>query len=398
MIFLYDNIQTSVSHAPFTRSFTEVVAKIWPDKILLIFARKSHLQEAFRDITNNPNVRLSQELLSEHGVNQTIGDTLRFLMDCRRRACRRSLHVVFLTAFPSHIWACKLFRRWHDDFSCHLVLHGDVGWIAKPRARHPYHRLMDFTASLAHANHANVRFVVLERHIAESITAIIPAVAPYIDVVRHPCAPVDIDWQGHPLPGSRLRLGLLGIAGPAKGLDVFARLARQAASPSAEFRLIGKMQPGWHNLDLGGISGPLPFSEQWLPRDVFESELAALHYVVLPYNLNYYAFAASGVLLDALAWRKPFIALRTPVLVELAGRFGDIGHICANEQEMLVTVRELQKGFDVQQYQTQRRNLDAAYHSRLSDAVAAESVQALRRDGTGTSLDMSLPPLAVWRR
>ena len=141
------------------------------------------------------------------------------------------------------------------------------------------------------------------------------------------------------------------------------------------FRLIGKLQGGSEQLDLSGISGPLPISTEWLPREVFDDELARLHYVVLPYNMDYYGLSASGVLLDVLRWRTPVIAFDTPVMRELGQRFGDIGHICSTEDEMAVVLNGVLGGFDAARYERQRRNLDAAYRSRLPDAAAAEYLQ-----------------------
>ena len=113
----------------------------------------------------------------------------------------------------------------------------------------------------------------------------------------------------------------------------------------------------------------MPLSPEWLPREVFDSELANLHYVVLPYNMDYYGLSASGVLLDVLRWRKPIVSFDTPVIRELVEQFGDIGHICADELtgENLDT---LLSSFDMERYQVQRTNLDAAYRSRLPETAA----------------------------
>jgi hypothetical protein len=179
-----------------------------------------------------------------------------------------------------------------------------------------------------------------------------------------------------------MRFGLVGIAGRAKGLDVFARLARQMmvdAPEAAEFRLVGKLQPNTAGIDLSGISGPRPFTAEWLPRPVFEQEIAALRYIVLPYDKDYYALSASGVLLDALRWRKPIIAFRTPPLLELEARFGEIGHLCDSEAEMLAILSGLIGSEDGgARYEAQCSNLDAAYRSRLPAAIADEYVGVMR--------------------
>jgi glycosyltransferase involved in cell wall biosynthesis len=200
-------------------------------------------------------------------------------------------------------------------------------------------------------------------------------------VIHHPCAPAPAEWETTEVPGRPLRFAIVGIAGQSKGLDVFARLAlrtRVETGDAADFRLVGKVQRGWKALDLSGISGPRPFTENWLPREVFEAEMRRLHYAILPYNIGYYAYAASGVLLDALRWRKPIISFRVPAVQKLVERFGDIGHICDDEDDMASTVQHLVRSFDPARYRAQRRNLDAAYRSRLPEAVASEYRNVLR--------------------
>jgi hypothetical protein len=369
MIVLYDSVQLHMSHAPFTRAFARIVAHACPGRRIVIRARGSHLRAAFAEPDKVLDGRLVQQPMEEGGPGPYIRYVLRFL----RETCGGDDPplVVFLSTQPMDVWAAKLFRRWQPRFRCHMVLHGDLGRIRQPRSRHPLHRLADLRGSMAFANHRDVRFLVLEPHIADALAAELPSVANVVDAIHHPCLPADTPWQDAPPPP---RFGLVGIAGRAKGLDVFARLARQVTD-GAEFRLVGKLQPGWEGLDLGGISGPLPFSTEWLPRDVFERELAALRYIVLPYDMGYYALSASGVLLDALRWRKPVIAFRTPVIDEFSQRFGDIGHVCDDEAQMLAVLRG---GFDADRYAAQRQNLDAAYRSRLPEAVAGEYAALLR--------------------
>lgn len=380
MIVLYDHVQSHVSHASFTCAFTQVVAEACPGRRIVVRARPSHLRAAFAETSAILDGRLTQEIIPENEPGPTVGQTLRFLRDAWR-ASKPPKMVIFLSARPAEIWAAKLFRRWCDAFRCHLVLHGDVGSIRQPRSRNPARRIADFAGSMAWVNHPDVRFLALEKHISTNLAAALPAVGPFVDAIHHPYLPDDAPFTWHsPPPEGRLRFGLLGIAGRSKGLDVFARVARRMMSEApkaADFRLVGKVQRGWQDLDLSGISGPRPFSEDWLPRPVLERELANLDYLILPYNMDYYALSASGVLLDALRWRKPVIAFKMPALVEIGERFGDIGHICTDEDAMVATVRRLIGSFDPERYQAQRRNLDAAHRTRLPESVAHEYVDVL---------------------
>lgn len=383
MILFYELTQYGVSHVPFTRAFVQMAAHAFPDETLTIYAQPSHLTAAFGEV--DPVLAKRLTCLPYHPPTShpksfwmQIRNDLRFLRKTYGPVRAQRPQVVFLTGEPRHIWAAKLFRMMTPGFRCHLVLHGDIHSISKPRPRNPLLRWTDYTTSLGRANHPDVRFLALETHIRTNIDASLPGTAPFVDVIHHPCMPAAFDWQTSNPALDALRFGLLGIAGKSKGLDVFARLALRSPEGGkrrAMFRLVGKLQSSSEQLDLAGISGPLPFSREWLPRDIFDDELARLHYVVLPYNMDYYGFSASGVLLDVLRWRKPVIAFDTPVIRELTERFGDIGHICQTEDEMASAVADLLENFDNVRYERQRRNLDAAYRSRLPGAAADEYLQ-----------------------
>jgi glycosyltransferase involved in cell wall biosynthesis len=380
MVLFYELTQYGMSHAPFTRAFVEMVAHANPGEALTIYGQPSHLDAAFGEPSAVLDGRLTK--LPYHTPSadprdfwKLMSDTLGFLRRTYGPLRAQAPTVIFLTGQPHHIWAAKLYRMMTPGFRCHLVLHGDVVGIRLPRARNPMQRLRDYTTAIAHRNHPDVRFIALETHIRTNIGLEVPGSGGFIDVIRHPCMPADTAWQTINPAEHELRFGLLGIAGKSKGLDVYARLAlrvRRDLVRRPEFRLVGKLQRGSEQLDLSGIGGPLPFSHEWLPRTQFDDELAHLHYVVLPYNMEYYGLSASGVLLDVLRWRRPVVAFDTPVMRELTERFGDIGVICRDEAEMAAAIDRLLVDFDPARYAQQQRNLDAAYRSRLPDAAAGE--------------------------
>jgi len=383
MILFYELTQYGMSHVPFTRAFVQMVAHAYPNESMTVFGQPSHLEAAFGD----PDPWLDKRLccvphtFAKRAPNDFFGmmlDTLRFLRRTYGPLRAQRPQVVFLTGQPYHIWAAKLYRMMTPNFRCHLVMHGDIHSIRAPRSRNPLLRVRDYKCSLANFNHPDIRLIALETHIRTNIDSAIPGTAHFIDIIHHPCLPADFNWRTPAVSQDELRFGLLGIAGKSKGLDVFSRLALRVSNMhkrQASFRLVGKLQDGSEKLDLSGISGPLPFSKQWLPRDIFDDELARLHFVVLPYNMDYYGLSASGVLLDVLRWRKPVIAFDTPVIRELTQRFGDIGYICNSEAAMTAAVDQLLVDFDRARYERQRNNLDAAYRSRLPDAAAEEYAQ-----------------------
>ncbi|WP_332875996.1 hypothetical protein [Massilia sp. S19_KUP03_FR1] len=378
MILFYELTQAGVSHAPFTRAFLETAALAFPEQQLTIFAQASHLEAALGQLDDVLARRLTRiaylpPQLKARDFRRRFMSTFAMLHKTWLPLEKQAPQVVFLSSEPHHIWAAKCFKMLHPAFRCHMVLHGDLNSIQAPRARNPMLRGLDYTSAIGTLPLRDIRYITLETHIAVNLAQRIPPATPVIDMIRHPCIASDTPWLSSCLPTTSIRFGLLGIAGPSKGLDLFAKLALRVSRDQPfqpDFRLVGKLQQDANTLDLSGISGPLPFSQSWLTREIFETEICALHYVVLPYNMNYYGLSASGVLLDVLRWRKPVIALDTPVIRELANMFGDIGYICADEAEIQSTAERLLHQFDAQRYQQQRENLDRAYASRLPDATA----------------------------
>ena len=74
-------------------------------------------------------------------------------------------------------------------------------------------------------------------------------------------------------------------------------------------------------------------------RAEYVERLAGMHYVCMPYGAAHYRYSPSGVLADALALARPILAFDLPIFRDLFDRFGDIGHLCRNAEEMAELIR-----------------------------------------------------------
>ena len=198
MILFYELTQIGVSHAPFTRAFIETAARAFPDEALTIHAQRSHLDKALADLDPSLDARLARVPYQSPSDNprdfvKLMLSTLSFLRRTYKPVRGEQPQVVFLTGEPHHIWAAKLYRMWNPGFRCHLVLHGDIHSIRGPRSRNPFTRLRDYLTAIGSANHPDVRMIALETHIRSNIDAIIPGSGRFIDVIRHPCQPAEVD-------------------------------------------------------------------------------------------------------------------------------------------------------------------------------------------------------------
>lgn len=157
---------------------------------------------------------------------------------------------------------------------------------------------------------------------------------------------------------SGLRFGHLGAARP-DAFHRFVRLAREvtATHPQAEFTVAGHLEGEYPERDLEPLSNA-PRSA--LSHDEYSARVRALDYAVRMSDPAGYQFRFSASLLDAFAFAKPLIALRTRFLESLVDRFGDIGYICDSEREVRRLMRSLLDEFPAARYAKQQENMRRA--------------------------------------
>jgi glycosyltransferase involved in cell wall biosynthesis len=223
-----------------------------------------------------------------------------------------------------------------------------------------------------------MHFLVLERAILDTVRRKAPPLAARLTVLPHPLPPdlLEPPRLERP-PAPPVKIGLLGLCTPQKGLNVFLDLARKLADSPAriEFHVVGRIHEQFAERTLAFmryLSGQP--SQAPLPRAEFVRGAAALHYAAFFFDGGHYAATASGVLLDCIALGIPLIGRRHPLLDALTEAAGDIGELCAPGEEEAM-LRRLAESFDLQRYEKQRANMLSLRAERTPQALAA----ALRR-------------------
>ncbi len=158
-----------------------------------------------------------------------------------------------------------------------------------------------------------------------------------------------------------LNVGTVGILNEHKGSESYLRLIRllQGERIPLAFHASGHIQCDPHPFREAGVvmagatNEPLPYPE-------FEKAVRRLDYILFFYGKDKYRLTASGALLDAVRFRKPVIALRNDYFEYFFNKFGEIGYLVDDVEEMGELLRHSER---------LRRNFDF-------DAVAAKLIRA----------------------
>jgi glycosyltransferase involved in cell wall biosynthesis len=177
-----------------------------------------------------------------------------------------------------------------------------------------------------------------------------------------------------------LRIGFVGTATAAKGIDIFLDLARRLGARFGgriAFHLVGRALPGSGPDRFAGLAEPVGTAQ--LPRAEFLRRLARLHYVLLPYQPGYYDLSASGALLDAVTWRKPVIALRVPITAAMfAAADQPIGVLCDDAAGLEEAVADIATRMDADRYAREVAAIERLRAARQPAALAARYAALVR--------------------
>jgi len=386
-IWIVESCWEGFFHAPFNASLIEVVHLAWPERQTVFVAHSTHLTEVRAALPPEVEASVRWIALDEGATSRswaTYRHQVRQKLHPFRQAwrARRVLRAVGSLAERDSSWlfasgdASLLAALWLDQVGTRprarpeVVFHGELAAIAGWRSRRPIWRALDLSSCLRRWLRVGGSITVLEEHVEDTLSERFPRIVDggVIKVLPHPAAAPTAEIADGPV-GTPIQVGFLGVATLAKGFDAFVRTAdRLREDTGVRFRVAGFRGHDLPALPLDALEEDLPSSG--IPRARFEEVVAELDYVCLPLSGEYYGFAASGSVLDAIQYLRPLITLDTPLMRRLVEAGGDIGHVCADEAELESTIRRLARDPDVGRHRMQVENLRRLRDRRSPAALA----------------------------
>jgi len=390
MIVAIEPSWTGTIHAPGNSTLLDIAKLAFPAQQLAIYAEAGHVQEvksllkaACSPTVQFHTIELSPDFLHRpHIVSfkrlfkelQTIGKALSSVPsgeDCL---------LILLSATSTSMVAANLIARLRRGRTfIQAQLHGNLNELTDWRHGDPVRRALDLKSVLSRPHGGRMRYLVLEEFIRTRLAALNPATTEITDALPHPLA-----LQGHtqtekPLEPP-LRVGLVGLGSEEKGMGAFLRIARQLKEELGDrvrFHHVGTFVKGT-DLSLYALLEEPP-AEKQLTRQEFLARINRLHYVVFPFKENYYGLSASGTFMDAVAALKPVIATRIPLTEQFFREFGEIGHLCDGEAEMISTIRNIALNPDPAAYRAQAEMMRKGRAARSLEALAPRYRDIVRK-------------------
>ncbi len=217
----------------------------------------------------------------------------------------------------------------------------------------------------------NIQYLALEMDIKEAILKNLPSLDQQLEVIEHPIPPNEEALRSVDLRPP-VKFGFLGRAVELRGFPVFLKLASEMVKEyqgRVEFHAIGRYNKKEDFSSITDVLVTKPCIEP-LERLDFIERAKKLHYVIFPLSPQFYQLAASGSLMDAIAWGKPVIARNIPVLSSLFRNYGDIGYIFDDEIELHEIVRDIIERCNDVHYKLQIDNLKKVREDRSAIVLA----------------------------
>lgn len=315
-----------LTHVPFNSALLASINLAFPHDDIIFLAENNHIN-CIKDHLNNHNipiratfqpVDISQHELLEH----------------------KSLYENALSYNPQRIFFSSvsilglLSISLSDlrELDVRLVFHNALSKLdsTKPLIKYISKLIIDF------GFRRKIRYIVLAEYIYHNVISKFP----YLEKA--------LCWIDHPYIFSKKKekiskvkrntYGFIGFGSYYKGFDIFLSIISNKKI-NANFLFAGHVSSEF--IGLNSKRYGLKFETSPLQRDIYDSYIEQMDYILLPFRDSYYRYVMSGSFLDCLYYLKPCLTLKNSLTTGLFNRLGDIGYICNDYVDLNETIIHL---------------------------------------------------------
>lgn len=138
-----------------------------------------------------------------------------------------------------------------------------------------------------------------------------------------------------------IHVGTVGVLNKYKGSDNYIELINRLKSDKRiKFSIVGQIQNDldtFKQLNVKTATSP----DRMIPFEEFKKMTEELDYILLLYPTDTYKAIASGAFLDTLRFNKPLIGLSTAYFEYFFQKYGEVGTLVSNIDEMADVIKTL---------------------------------------------------------
>jgi hypothetical protein len=378
MIVVVDPVCTGCEHVAYNAGLLETIRMAYPDEPLVFWGESEHLRQVRGALSATVcgTIQCHPGLVAKrHSIyaRRLYSELWLLARAMPAETAGERITLVLSTFTPATLAALTLLNPFlRTKPQMQAVLHGGVSDASCGRpSRIPLRRVADVRTALRLTARLRLQLIALEFPLRDALLQAFPYLEGRVEVLEHPIPPVE-SCSGRVEFEIPLRFGFLGNANSEKGFDHFLRLAESIVprhSRRATFHAIGASSGEIQVEDKAGVLATPPARSK-LSRAAFTEAVRQIHFAVFPHSAQHYSLSPSGSLLDAIAWQKPLIASRIPTFEALFTRYGNIGYLYSEPQELQELVEGILNRADSVDYARQCQALEKLRSERFPAALA----------------------------
>ena len=356
-------------HSEFNRDYLRLLGALGAE--IEFVATASHLDAVLNGPERLPMISpVPSEFLLDRGLIKIVRNAMLFRCLIRQRA-DKNRRVVILTCNNSLLVALKV-GTIGVGVRLAIVLHGFLADLGRSHDTWAF-KIVRFALSWRNGTGRYI-YILISEHIRDSIDAVLPPLSRHIRVLPSPSSYRDISGADKPFSITNIRLGAAGVFSLSKGTHKLLDVVLACVDVKhCSFYYIGRMQKAWRD-KFAEVSGNCTVIDD--PDDqTFGTMFRSLDFVLFFYPPGSYRFVMSGVLLEAIKYAKPILAVRNPMFDYYFQKYGSLGWLFEGEAEMASFIKTMPSRISEQDLE----KIAANYHI-LQLQLAAESLGSKYKD------------------
>ncbi|SDF71832.1 hypothetical protein SAMN05660235_02521 [Sporolituus thermophilus DSM 23256] len=366
MIVIADLWMCDKNHVPFNAAMVKILQGVFKTEKISFFGEKKHIDNIRSFIGSDGNI-------SYHEVSQIKGgkikhvirellalyNLLKLVAFCKKKNVKL---LVLLYMYPPSHYIFELFRKYFfQNQKIIIVLHGEVGWINEKEVKHRKicGCLLKSALELKKKD-KNLKYITLGEVIMQNIVL-------NMDIQKELLISIDHPYIYSPIPSrlpsfKPLSLASIGTADLTRNAHLIFEVGQKYKEyvdvGLLKLEIIGPMNP-----DIGKYANKYVAyckTNEKLSRLEYENKIAEIDYVLFFRDNNQYTMRASGAFFDAIQFEKPIIAIKNDYFEYYFKRFGNIGYLCENIENLYRTIDYILKNKPLAEYHEQLNNIRRA--------------------------------------